>query len=1076
MTAFTISSSINIDALAPKTGNQGAADTFAINAGGYLFVDQDSRFGVNQHSSSVMGNITMAAAGGVVEFNAQNVRLVSYDSASGFVPLSNVIISSSNGASGSLIGVYPNLTSSALASGSIMPAFGFLKIKRWNGISFSSGSLFGITGSSPGNDVAGWIEIVGQEASSVTVNRLNTFKVRGSWFELGATTGAGSSSYQIPNNGQNIYAPGVWVETSSGSNNFEFYSHIGSGSITSSIATDVIRGKYCWISTSGSVQFQPQTGSNTSGYLPPAGCKVRIPNVFFQNCTSTARHLNALPNATLATRYDFTTTGGGVIDIDKAVLNWYPSLAQPYSVALANTAIMTQLLVSEIAAPISWSQIGVGIEAQNSQFALSMATCFAGGTISDSVFTRANLSTAAFYVATFTDIDGFTFNNVKFTNVVNRTQANQVGAQTLLRANSCTFNNNSFIGAGGNLLTTCADVVYSGTVYTDNPNTSSFPFSPQHVFSVASTCARCTFNGLTFGSQSLVQPYGGILSVLAAGCTDIKLRNIGSPSVPLDFGDVQRDNVSWSRVTTTATVTLAGHGLKVGDQISVIQSGDITAVTVAIKTIATVPSADTFTFTCLNAGATTGTLTYFPAMTGVIATIAASAAAKEIEIKRCYSSHLRTTLYTSDNSTKDLTVENVWVDPGLAPVNASLNTTMKGIMSTVPLTVQTSIYGTHWIDMMTGYFSPVTSSVNWTRVTTTATVTSSLHNLRTGEFINVLTSSATASIVTGQKTITVTSASFFTFTCLNAGATVGTLDFENINGRIALQMNESTLDTVDVYTIDSGSPGFTSAGTLSMPTPTQQVTFTTPDYIIGYTGFYLTEAVMAGGTLTNHEVFYAIDDNDGLGYSSFRNLSYPRVGAGGSVSSQTVTMADTTGVVVGDYVFGTNIAAGAYVRTIVNSTTIGVSHANIGTVSGILRFSRLPSEVVDPTLGFKMKIKIRTITTNVAPISSLYVLARNTAASRLNQYPLDMVILSLTGLKNPSEVRVFPAGSTTSIAGSESVTSGTFTTLIDATTYPSIDIAVLSLGYQNLRLLAQQVGDGLTIPVQQVVDRQYFNS
>lgn len=83
--------------------------------------------------------------------------------------------------------------------------------------------------------------------------------------------------------------------------------------------------------------------------------------------------------------------------------------------------------------------------------------------------------------------------------------------------------------------------------------------------------------------------------------------------------------------------------------------------------------------------------------------------------------------------------------------------------------------------------------------------------------------------------------------------------------------------------------------------------------------------------------------------------------------------------------------------------------------------------------------------------------------------------LTLTGLKNPTEVRVFNAGTTTAIAGEENVTSGTYTTGIDAATYPSVDIAIISLGYQNIRLLGIDTTSNVSIPIQQVVDRQYLN-
>jgi hypothetical protein len=84
--------------------------------------------------------------------------------------------------------------------------------------------------------------------------------------------------------------------------------------------------------------------------------------------------------------------------------------------------------------------------------------------------------------------------------------------------------------------------------------------------------------------------------------------------------------------------------------------------------------------------------------------------------------------------------------------------------------------------------------------------------------------------------------------------------------------------------------------------------------------------------------------------------------------------------------------------------------------------------------------------------------------------------LTISGLKNPSEVRIFDAGTTTEIAGEENITDGTFTWQFDPEEYPSVDISIISLNYQNIRLLGQSLTlADLTIPVQQQIDRQYGN-
>ena len=85
------------------------------------------------------------------------------------------------------------------------------------------------------------------------------------------------------------------------------------------------------------------------------------------------------------------------------------------------------------------------------------------------------------------------------------------------------------------------------------------------------------------------------------------------------------------------------------------------------------------------------------------------------------------------------------------------------------------------------------------------------------------------------------------------------------------------------------------------------------------------------------------------------------------------------------------------------------------------------------------------------------------------------VSVTLTGLKNPTEVRVFEAGTQTEVpgTGNENVTTGSHTFSIPSGT--AVDISVLALTYQNTRILNFSTTVDATIPVSQVLDRQYEN-
>lgn len=81
--------------------------------------------------------------------------------------------------------------------------------------------------------------------------------------------------------------------------------------------------------------------------------------------------------------------------------------------------------------------------------------------------------------------------------------------------------------------------------------------------------------------------------------------------------------------------------------------------------------------------------------------------------------------------------------------------------------------------------------------------------------------------------------------------------------------------------------------------------------------------------------------------------------------------------------------------------------------------------------------------------------------------------VTLTGLKNPTEVRVYLAGTATAVAGQEEVTTGSFAFSIGSGV--AIDISILALGYQNMRILNYSTTTDASVPISQQLDRQYLN-
>ena len=299
-------------------------------------------------------------------------------------------------------------------------------------------------------------------------------------------------------------------------------------------------------------------------------------------------------------------------------------------------------------------------------------------------------------------------------------------------------------------------------------------------------------------------------------------------------------------------------------------------------------------------------------------------------------------------------------------------------------------------------------------------------------------------------------------------------------GRFWLNCNETTEDTISQFTNVVGTALFNSSGGVIVRTIGNQCYFTDNVFRKGHAGFLRTEVVMSGGTLTNYNLHYQIDL--GSGFSDWKNLYYQRSGASGSSAAYTFTVTDATGVAIGDYCFGTGLStvglgcknAAIPKVTQVNGNTITVDIANIGTVSGIIRFTQLPSETVNPAVGFMMKLRITTVATATAAITHVRVETISSAAAQDNYYPLDTNTITFTGLPTGTDLVVLEAG--------------TNNVLYQVDAYPNtsipytysgadiVDIGFIKPGYNLLyiRGLSLTTTD-TSIPISLTIDRNYIN-
>jgi hypothetical protein len=299
------------------------------------------------------------------------------------------------------------------------------------------------------------------------------------------------------------------------------------------------RGKIFWQTTAG-IRIGSD-GTNNVGFLPPTGCKVRIPAAIFTCCTRTAAGSGArvLPNATLTTRQEFITTSAGDIDIDGAVLQWYGNFLQPYRARVVNSAVSNTLIQQEIASPIDVDNVIVGLTQAQLNFALSMLSCFSGGSVQNCLFARFSLAAASAYINAANYNKNVNFNNVKSLTLLNRGNAT-TGAWAATQNVSCTWTECTDIGAKM-YQASAQKITVTNLHYADTFSGTTGTANPHSAVEFINGVTDSVVDGVDFMGLTNVQPYTAVVQV--GGSYNNTFRNIGGPDSKLNLGTVNATGV-----------------------------------------------------------------------------------------------------------------------------------------------------------------------------------------------------------------------------------------------------------------------------------------------------------------------------------------------------------------------------------------------------------------------------------------------------------------------------------------------------------------------------------------------------
>ena len=526
MTAFTINSGADTFFDAQTGGSVNATlDSYTVSNRSRLVVRTDSNACAN-HSVAFgsLDTVTFSGTGGTLHFDPTYVRVIAYTGGSGNSPAFGAAISQ-GGVSGVFLGAWTtNWQTECIVPGAAIGAAGFIKVGGVTGGNFAAGALTGITATCSGPDVQGWMEVRGDTIATITVPRIGAVTSTEAWFELGTTSGTAGQILSCPTTATNASTfPGVWIETGVGTGVYERFASVGTVVALATHRTDA--SMKVITQTTGGVRIG-NDGTNNVFFLPGAGRKVRIPAVILTNSTRTVSGTGprVLPNATIATRQEFVTTGAGYFDLRGIVSQWYMNFSQAFYVKYKSCAIADSMILSEVASPLDVDDCIVAPTQAQLNLALNVSSCFAGGTIQNSVFGRFSLASTGSYIASLNYVTGVTFTGNIFRSSTLRANGT-TGAITSTQPVNCTFTNETFIGGRG-LFVGAQRCTFNNLAYYDHTITTT----------TTSTNAMYALDFTTGGSGNVVNgfalplpangPYNGLVSVNA--CYNTLVKNIGT--------------------------------------------------------------------------------------------------------------------------------------------------------------------------------------------------------------------------------------------------------------------------------------------------------------------------------------------------------------------------------------------------------------------------------------------------------------------------------------------------------------------------------------------------------------------
>lgn len=543
----TITTAVNYDAA--SIGGLANGEQLLIN-GGSVTIDADVRW--NQQAA-VFGNVTIdSSLGGAFVLDGTKIWQVPFSASTGNVPTQaalgfNGVTGGTSGATGELTRVWATGSLTPAAAGGAMPATGYIKLRSRTG-NFQSGEIITLPGGATviasGAGQRSWIHVVGRGVTSVgtfyriTVPRLGSFAASGDWFELGTTNGATNQTFQFP---VTDATAAIWIETAPGSNVYEIWLNAFDRWTDSSVATADKRGMYFGMDAATGVITLARRSTTNAGFLPPSGCRVRVPNIICSSAnggTTPNYDANILPSNS-GFRFGFPTSGiASSININNSVMNWLFNPTLSYSVTLQNSAFPCGVSILTPATFTTIQNVGISHVDTTAVSGLSITGPY-GGSLTDVRIAKRLQNSAA--TIGLSPGRGWTLTRVRaeqFAAVTTQLYSTGVlnfdfaAGSSQIVMNDCISIGGRAINITGSSYITCNNQKYASRA--NGPNDPSD--SGTLAINIATNSSNCTFDGFSI-FENLANNCPSAPRIVAVNASsDIIFQNFGTASNPLNAG------------------------------------------------------------------------------------------------------------------------------------------------------------------------------------------------------------------------------------------------------------------------------------------------------------------------------------------------------------------------------------------------------------------------------------------------------------------------------------------------------------------------------------------------------------